>query len=247
MIFATKTDTGLKRANNEDHLYSGIVHGWNLFIVADGMGGRNAGEVASKIAVESIVAYLQNHEKMEEPKCSVGEILGAAIKEANLRVHKMSMENEDYEGMGTTLSAVLIKGNVMVLGHVGDSRIYFFRDGKLEQITADHSYVAELVRTGAITKDEAKSHPKKNFIYRNLGYEDVVDVDIACKEFRIDDKLMLCSDGLSNQLEDEEILKIFIEESDPEASLKKMIQLVLDRGGFDNITAIVVHNVGGEA
>lgn len=247
MIFAAKTDTGLKRSNNEDNLYSGIVHGWNLFLVADGMGGRNAGEVASKMAVENIVEHLMNCDDMEEPKCSVGEHLAAAIKSANDKVYYLSLENEEYSGMGTTLSAVMIKENIMILGHVGDSRIYFFRDGMLEQITADHSYVAELVRTGAITKDEAKIHPKKNFIYRNLGYEKDVDVDIACKEFKHDDKLMLCSDGLSNQLEDEEILKIFIEESDPEVSIKKMIQLVLDRGGFDNITAIVVHNVGGEA
>ncbi len=247
MIFAAKTDMGLRRSNNEDDLFSGEVHGWSLFVVADGMGGRNAGEVASKAAVESIVAYLEQCDGLEELSCNASKHLAEAIRKANETVFHLSKSKEELDGMGTTVSAVLIKNNVMVLGHVGDSRVYFFRDGKLEQLTADHSYVAELVRTGAITKDEAKIHPKKNYIYRNLGYEPDVDVDIACKEFKRDDKLMLCSDGLSNQLEDEEILRIFLEEHSPEASIKKMIQLVLERGGFDNITAIVVHNVEGEA
>lgn len=247
MIFAAKTDTGLRRSNNEDNLFSGIIHGWNLFLVADGMGGRNAGEVASRIAVDSIVEYLTGCNDLDEPTCSAGNMLAEAIKSANSNIYSRSIEDEECNGMGTTLSAVLIKDDVMVLGHVGDSRIYFFRDGKLEQITSDHSYVAELLRTGAITEEEAKIHPKKNYIYRNLGYEKDVDVDIACKEFKDNDKLMLCSDGLSNQLEYDEILKIFIEENDPENSIKLMIQLVLERGGLDNITAIVVHNVGGVA
>lgn len=247
MIFAAKTDMGLRRSNNEDQMFSGNIHGWNLFVVADGMGGNKAGEIASQGAVREIVSYLERSTLNEEPTCETTKILAESIKYANQRIFQLSSTNVEYEGMGTTVSAVLIRNNVMVLGHVGDSRVYFFRNGKLEQLTADHSYVAELVRTGAITKEEAKTHPKKNYIYRNLGYESEVEVDIACKEFIMDDKLMLCSDGLSNQIEDEEILKIFIEEKTPEECIKKMMQLVLDRGGFDNITGIVIHNVEGEA
>lgn len=245
MIFAAKTDMGLRRTNNEDTLYSGNIHGWNLFIVADGVGGRNAGEVASRIAVDCVVEYLTQFKSMEEPNCDMKEVLKQAMKIANDKVFNIANKNEEYSGMGTTMSALLTKGDIMVLGHVGDSRIYFFRDGELEQLTSDHSYVADLLRTGVITKEEAKIHPKKNYIYRNLGNEKEVDVDIDCKEFKINDKLMLCSDGLSDQIEDDEILDIFLNENDPEVCIKTMIQLVLERGGFDNISAIIIHNVEG--
>ena len=247
MIFAAKTDMGLRRTNNEDTLYSGNIHGWYLFIVADGVGGRNAGEVASHIAVDCVVEYLTQFKSMEEPTCDMKDVLKKAMKLANDKVFNIANKNEEYSGMGTTMSALLTKDEIMVLGHVGDSRIYFFRDGKLEQLTSDHSYVADLLRTGVITKEEAKVHPKKNYIYRNLGNEKEVDVDIDCKEFKINDKLMLCSDGLSDQIEDNEMLDIFLHENNPEVSINNMFQLVLERGGFDNISAIIIHNMEGEA
>ena len=247
MIFAAKTDMGLRRTNNEDTLYSGNIHGWNLFIVADGVGGRNAGEVASHIAVDCVVEYLTLFESMKEPKCDMKEVLEQAIKLANDKVFNIANKNEEYAGMGTTMSALLIKDETIILGHVGDSRIYFFRDGKLEQITSDHSYVADLLKTGVITKEEAKIHPKKNYIYRNLGNEKEVEVDTDCQELKINDKLMLCSDGLSDQIEDDELIDIFLREKDPEVSIKNMMQLVLERGGFDNISAIIIHNMEGDA
>ncbi len=245
MIFAGKTDKGLKRNNNEDALFYQLINGWGVYIVADGMGGHSAGEIASKLAVETISNILKSDLTESHEGCNVIEVLIKAVKIANEKIYEKSNSETEFAGMGTTLSSVLTNKNVLVIAHVGDSRIYLLRGEELIQLTSDHSYVAELLKNGVITKEEAKTHPKKNYIYRNLGYELDIEIDTSCNQYLEGDKILICSDGLSNQIDDYEIKQILLENTDPQASIDKLIDLVIKRGGYDNITAVVVHNVGG--
>jgi Serine/threonine protein phosphatase len=231
---------GKVREINEDSCCCHELNGdLTLIIVADGMGGHNAGEVASGIAVKSIADYIKSNLKdnitIEKLTCLMNE----GIQNANSDIYTQSMSNPGYAGMGTTVTAAIVGNDDMVIGHVGDSRAYILKDGKLGKITNDHSLVAELVKNGTITEDEAMHHPQKNIITRALGTENSVKVDIGHIHIKADDCILLCTDGLSNMLCDREIEEILLGNSDIEAAVREMVDKANNAGGYDNITVVI--------
>src|SRR5215207_8790481 len=227
------TDAGKVRANNEDALLVGEGRDETLFVVADGIGGFEAGEVASRIAVDVL--------KELEP----GDSFEVAITEANRRILAAGRGDERLSGMGTTIVALRFGGTrerpVAEIAHVGDSRAYLLRGGELRPVTEDHSLVAELVRSGDLTRDQAAEHPQKNLITRALGADEEVDVDTAMLPIEPNDRILLCSDGLSDMVPETRISEILAQsQSDPERTARSLLSAALDAGGNDNITVVVV-------
>ncbi len=219
--FAGGTDPGRRRRRNEDS----YVIDPPLFAVADGMGGAQAGEVASKLAAGAVKEH--------------GADVEGLVQEANRRVHQRSLEDPNTSGMGTTLTVAEIADGVVSIGHVGDSRAYLVRAGNLEQLTEDHSLVGELMRTGKLSAEEAVSHPQRSMITRALGTDPDVDVDMFSVEPRVGDLFLLCSDGLTSMVDDREILRIVGEtRGDLEALVKALIKAANKGGGEDNITVV---------
>lgn len=242
------SDRGLKRAHNEDSL--SVVPDLGLFIVADGMGGHNAGEVASRQAIESIVEFLRDTVTngkewpvAKQPELSLMENrIVCAIKMANRDVCKLSMEHPEYHGMGTTLVGVLFSedSSKVSIAHVGDSRCYRVRDGRLAKITLDHSWVEEQLQRGIITEEEAKNHRWKNVITRALGNKLEVDVEVQTLDVQPGDLLLLCSDGLSGMVDDRGMEEAILAQSDLEVLAQELIRLANEAGGHDNISLILV-------
>jgi protein phosphatase len=227
------THAGKVRANNEDALLVGEGRDETLFVVADGIGGFEAGEVASRIAVDVL--------KELEP----GASFEAAISEANRRILVAGRGDERLSGMGTTVVAVRFGGTrdepTAQVAHVGDSRAYLLRGGSLRPVTEDHSLVAELVRSGDLTRDQAAEHPQKNLITRALGADEEVEVDTAVLPVEAGDRFLLCSDGLSDMIPETRIGEILAEApGDPEKPARSLVSAALDAGGADNVTVIVV-------
>ena len=225
------TDIGRMRPINEDSFYKPL--GDEQFCaVADGMGGHNAGEVASEMAVKVFSEYLRQVIHITQND------LYDAVERANSAVYRAAMENEGMSGMGTTFSALARRGDDVILAHVGDSRIYLVRDGELTQLTTDHTLVEEMVQKGMLTRREARFHPRRNIITRALGTEPWVQVDIMQIGFRPDDAFFLCSDGMTNYVQESEILEIAMSEMDWQDKLRKLVSIALKNGGADNITAL---------
>lgn len=223
------TDAGRKRRRNEDS----YVLEPPLFAVADGMGGAQAGEVASRLAVD---AFREFHEADElEPEKRVTAI----IQEANRRIYERAREDTQASGMGTTVTAALVGEESVSIGHVGDSRAYRLRGGDLEQLTDDHSLVADLVRGGRLTPEEADVHPQRSVITRALGTDPEVDVDAFTFEAEPGDVILLCSDGLTTMLTDEEIVAIVGEAKSLEHAAKQLVKAANRRGGEDNVTVVL--------
>ena len=219
--YAGGTDPGRRRRRNEDS----FVIDPPLFAVADGMGGAQAGEVASKLAAGAVKER--------------GADIESLVQEANRRVHQRSLEDPNTTGMGTTLTVAAVEDGVVSIGHVGDSRAYLVRDGNLEQLTEDHSLVGELMRTGRLSAEEAETHPQRSMITRALGTDPNVDVDIFSVEPRDGDLFLLCSDGLTSMVDDREILRLVGEKrGDLDDLVKALIKAANKGGGEDNITVI---------
>lgn len=245
-IFA-KTDIGKQRKINEDYFY---VPEQNqkikLFILADGMGGYSAGEVASKMATEAVRDYIFEHfEKAKTSKEAIEEMLQEAVDYANNKVYTKSVEDTDMTGMGTTLDVCLIYNSKLYIAHVGDSRVYRIRKDFLRKITRDDSYVQTLIEDGTITKEEAFNHPKKNMITKAVGCEKKVEAEIYSKTFIKGDILLMNSDGLTNMIKENEIFEIIkkynIEENKDDIA-KILVKKANENGGLDNITVIVINN-----
>lgn len=235
-----KSDIGKLRDMNQDSFYiSSPEDRIQLFIVADGMGGYKGGEIASKLAVETSKNYIiNNFENIEHDKESILKLISSAIEYANLVIFEKSKENSELENMGTTIDICLVIPNKVYIGHVGDSRVYRKRKDFFRKLTTDHSYVQKLVSDGTITKEEAYNHPKKNMLIKALGCSTFVEPDVMVKGFLKDDILLMCSDGLTNMLRDEEIVKIINE--NPEEACNKLIDKANENGGLDNITAVII-------
>lgn len=224
---------GMRRKNNEDAIY--INEEKKLYIVADGMGGCNAGEVASSTAITYFV------EAMEKTKNE--EILDRmmfATRACNQIVYQKAKKNVEYMDMGTTLVAATIENEKVYVIYVGDSRAYRFRENDMQQITTDHSYVMELVKIGSITMEEAEVHPKRNIITRAVGVREDVEPDIVIADIKQGDKILLCTDGLSNMVSKREMAKILVEEISTEEKVKKLVMLANEKGGLDNISLILI-------
>lgn len=224
---AYKTDTGKQRRANEDSYFARAP----VFAVADGMGGAQAGEVASRVAASSFEAGFPTDESPEKD-------LRRLFEQANQEIHKLSGEDASRAGMGTTLTAALVDGDQVSFGHVGDSRAYLLRDGELRQLTSDHSLVEELKRQGRISEEEAADHPQRSVITRALGPEPSVKVDTFTEQARAGDVYLLCSDGLTTMISEKKILEVFEETKTLRSAVSKLVDAANRAGGKDNITAV---------
>ena len=238
-----KSDVGKVREINEDAFYiSNSLDEVQLYMLADGMGGYNGGEIASKLAIQSAKNYIENNFKeIEKDKDSIIQLIGSSIEYANMVVYEKSKENKELSGMGTTLEVCLIYNNRAFIGHVGDSRIYRIRKDFMRKLTQDHSYVQKLVKDGTITQEEAAHHPQKNMLMKALGCNAFVEPDVMVKGFLKDDILIMNSDGLTNLVSQEEIFKEA--KKNMEQATKNLVQMANDNGGYDNITVIIIKNI----
>lgn len=239
-IFA-KTDIGRERKLDEDYFYASKAEDKiKLFILADGMGGYNGGEVASKMAVEASKDYIQkNFAKNKESKEAIEKLINDAMIYANDVVYKKAQSKEDLSGMGTTLDICLIYNSRLYIGHIGDSRVYRIRKEFMRKITRDDSYVQTLIEDGTITKEEAFRHPKKNMLTKALGCTKEIEPTVYTKTFIKNDIILMSSDGLTNMVREDEIYKIIKEEDN---SHEALIKKANENGGLDNITVIVIYN-----
>ncbi len=233
------TDVGKVRDINQDCFAIDPMRG--LVMVADGMGGHLAGEKAAQSAVEVVSAVLSEGDPREG---DVQANIQRAVQEANRQIVQASMSDASMRGMGTTATLAIVDGDNVYLGHVGDSRAYLVRDGGfIEQVTEDHSVVAQLLKAGAITPQEAIHHPYRNVITRCLGMQMDVEADVAVVQWKIGDRLLLCTDGLSGLVTDDEMAKMASEHEDLQDACQKMLDLAMARGGYDNITVVMAEYV----
>ena len=237
-----KTDIGKSRQTNQDFYYiSNSENDYSLYIVADGMGGYNGGDIASSLATESVRKYIENNfNKVQHDKESLKNLIADAVEYANKMVYERAKENEELDGMGTTLEVCLIYNNRAYIGHVGDSRIYRIRNNIIRKLTTDHSYVEKLVKDGTITREEAASHPKKNMLTKALGCTELVEPDITVKGFLKDDIIVMTTDGLTNMVRDEEIYNEI--RKDIENASNRLVEIANLNGGYDNITILIIIN-----
>lgn len=237
------TNIGKKRKLNQDYVYSSersVGRLDNLFLVADGMGGHNAGDYASRITVETMV------EKIADSKEEMPErIFEEAITAANTLVRNQAAQVPELEGMGTTVVAATCRGNVLSVANVGDSRLYITNGRKIQQVTRDHSWVEEMVQRGGLGRDEARNHPDKNIITRAIGAEESVKVDFFTVRLEEGDKILMCTDGLTNMLEDEEIRMILEGARDLVEQAGELVEAANEHGGRDNISVILIDPMVG--
>ena len=235
-----KTDIGKAREMNQDFYYvSEERNGMKLCILADGMGGYKGGEIASSLATASARLYIEERfDKIELTTENIQELIRDAMDYANEIVYKKSKENEELEQMGTTLEICIMYGNKVYIGHIGDSRIYRIRKNIIRRITTDHSYVETLEKDGTITREEAFYHPRKNMLMKALGCGENIEPDITAKGFLPGDIILMCSDGLTNMIQEEEIYKII--NNNLEDACDKLVEKANALGGYDNISIIIV-------
>jgi len=251
VIAAGLSDVGLKRKGNEDSFHIDTERG--LFIVADGMGGHVAGEVASRLAVQTIEEFMRVSNTDQEitwpfefdvSLSEGGNRIQAAILLANREIGRHMQSREEHRGMGTTVVAAVVKEDSCYIGHVGDSRAYLIRDGEIRQLTHDHTFVNEQVEKGFMTKAEAERHPARNILTRAVGSADDLTVDLSETRLKPADFVLLCSDGLSSMVEDSDILKAIQEKGENlEEACRSLVALANGHGGWDNITTVLLHAV----
>jgi protein phosphatase len=235
LLWHAITDTGLVRDHNEDSFSLLDLGDRALFVVADGMGGHDAGEVASRIAVDAVRREMSNDTTGHEGPLRIVE---RAIQRANTEVRSEAARRGS--NMGTTLSVALVADGAAYIGSVGDSRVYWLENGSITQVTEDHSLVAKLVATGKLRQEEARNHPRSNLLYRTIGTDETVKTGMFRVELKKGGTLLLCTDGLWGEVEDEEIRRICTEEPYTEIVCARLVQRANANGGKDNITAIVV-------
>jgi protein phosphatase len=243
---AGQTDVGQRRDHNEDAFL--VDEALGLFIVADGMGGHAGGGTASRLAVETIQGSVKDARAREPDlfgtpagveESPLPDVLREAVEAACLKIFETAQGSPELAGMGTTVTATLVDGRMAFIAHVGDSRCYLLRGGRIYQVSEDHSLVNEQLKAGAISPDEAKHSRFKNIITRSVGFEQQVQIDLMGVELEADDVLLVCCDGLSNLVDDAEILHV-VEEAKLEETPHRLIDLANERGGDDNITVVVV-------
>jgi protein phosphatase len=239
------TDVGLRRDHNEDAFL--VDEALGLFIVADGMGGHAGGGTASRLAVETIRDAVAEARRRDPDRTAsagpedtrVPDLLERAVEEACAVIYRTAQGEPELAGMGTTVTAALLDGRTAFVAHVGDSRCYLVRDGRIYQVSEDHSLVNEQLKAGAISADEAKHSRFKNIITRSVGFEPQVQVDVMGLELEPRDAVVICCEGLSNLVDDPEILHV-VDESPLDVAPGRLVALANDRGGDDNITVIVI-------
>jgi protein phosphatase len=238
IVWCGLTETGMVRNHNEDFFVCKDLKDATLFVVADGMGGHDAGEVASRLAAETVTREV---EQGSAKNGDASTLLQQAVQNANTRVLREGTSKGS--NMGTTLTLALVMREKAYIANVGDSRTYWIENGSIRRITTDHSLVEKLVSVGRLTKEEARNHPKSNVLYRNIGSETPIIVDTFEVPLKKGGNLLLCTDGLWGELPDEEIHRVFMTEKNAKRACTRLIELANESGGKDNITAIVVNVV----
>jgi protein phosphatase len=244
--FAGETNVGMKRTHNEDNLH--LPSDERLALVADGMGGHASGEIASQMAVETVVDFFKNtHDDYELTwpfkldrgyRYDINRLI-TGIKLANVKIFEAAQREPHYRGMGTTIVATLFLDDQVLIGHVGDSRVYRVRDGEIQQITEDHSLLNDYIKMKKLTAEEIANFPHKNVIVRALGMKETVQVDVHNETPRIGDTYVLCSDGLSGMIEDDSIQKTVRTELDLDKAAEKLVEAANAAGGVDNVTVVL--------
>jgi protein phosphatase len=234
---AANTDVGMVRSGNEDNYFVELDSKRGVFVVADGMGGHAAGEVASEMAVQIVPRELAGMRDVRE--ATAREMMLASLRAANRAIYDRMMSETDKQGMGTTVSVLVFSHGHYVIGHVGDSRVYLLRDGLLTQVTKDHSYVQEQVDAGFLTPEQARYHPYSNVITRCVGAGEEVQPDVYSGELNVGDVWLVASDGLTGMVDDRRLQQILLARSSPRHIVDALIADANGRGGLDNITAIV--------
>jgi len=235
------TDIGRVRKLNED-MYYNDPEKMGLYIIADGMGGHQAGEVASALAVDTLSGYVRDHLQGSGLGASeIENLLRDALVRTNETVYSLATSQPGYAGMGTTVVACIVREGHAHIAHIGDSRAYLIREREMKQLTTDHSFVQELLSKGRITEAEAADHPRKNILTRALGTDPAVEIDTVSLDLRRGDSLMLCTDGISNHVHTQELLNL-IADNPPDRACTEIIGLANSRGGFDNMTILIVEN-----
>lgn len=241
MEIFSKSDIGLVRKENQDSSAFTVISSDTAWaVICDGMGGARGGKTASSAAVTYICEHISSEYNPELDDEALADILVSAVEGANLALYKMAMEDEELAGMGTTCDLVFVRGEIAHVVHVGDSRTYSIRDGKILQITEDHSLVQEMVNRGEITAEQAMRHPNKNLITRALGVTHEVHIDYIEAEFNNGDTLLMCSDGLSNYVSRADMVRT-VTECRGELLIDTLIEIAKRHGGHDNITATVIY------
>ena len=238
-----RTDVGMIRAGNEDNFFAGTSGARGLFVVADGMGGHAAGEVASEMCVRILQRELL---QADLPSPAATRLLAEAMRRANRAIYERTQVEVDKQGMGTTASALLLIEGRYVIGQIGDSRVYLLRDGVLRQLTKDHSYVQEQVDAGFLTAEQARYHPYSNVITRCVGASEAVEPDVYEGDVRSGDLFLIASDGLTGMVDDRRMQQLLVARTVPSRMVDALIAEANGRGGLDNITAIVVQVVSLE-
>jgi len=240
-----RTDVGRVRSGNEDNFFVEADARRGIFIVADGMGGHAAGEVASEMAVrivgERLLTVASVHDADAVP------VLTGSLQEANREIYRRMLAEQDKQGMGTTASALVVSSHGFLIGQIGDSRVYLLRGGTLTQLTKDHSYVQEQVDAGVLTPEQARHHPYSNVITRCVGSTDAVEVDVFSGPVQVGDLFLVASDGLTGMLEDGQIARLLAANAGPGRKVDALIDAANGHGGLDNITAIVIEVVAIDA
>lgn len=246
-LHSVRSDIGRKRAHNEDCF--AVDPALGLYVICDGMGGGNAGEIASHMAIEAILIHLKAAIATPDleligpvdPNLSAStNQLASAIRAANVAVHKASWQHAKYAGMGTTVVAIRLVNHYLSIAHVGDSRLYLVRDGSIQALTSDHSWVAEQVAQGRMSEEEAERSPRRNIVTRALGVESTVEIDLAEIPLFDGDLLLLCSDGLTRGVRSKDILHALQLDGDLEAKTEQLVSMANEAGGDDNITVLLV-------
>lgn len=241
MIYGVCSDIGKTRTVNQDLYYYSEFKELPLYVVADGMGGHNGGETASYLAVKTITEMVKvSKDDIINNEIQVPKFLSNMFDNANKTIFDEGNANKGLQGMGTTLTAMCFIDKSVVIGHVGDSRAYLFKEDKIVQLTKDHSLVAELVRNGSISEDEAKEHPQRHIITRAVGTDVDLKYDMFEREVESGDVYLLCSDGLTNMLSDQEISNVIKEINDPQEVCERLVNMANQSGGDDNITVLIV-------
>jgi protein phosphatase len=233
------------RSGNEDNFATDANPTRGIFMVADGMGGHAAGEVASEMAVQIVLRELAPIVDLEG--ADVGKLVGDTLRRANRSIHDRTITEVDKQGMGTTASVLVISGSRYMIGQVGDSRIYLMRDGALSQLTKDHSYVQEQVDAGFLTPEQARYHPYSNVITRCVGASPDVEPDVYRGNIRTGDLFLVASDGLTGMVDDRRLGQLLASRAEPDRKVQALISEANGRGGLDNITAIIVQVIEADA
>ncbi len=246
MQVAGITNQGLERTRNEDSCFAVAEADYALLVVADGMGGHRAGNVASKLAVETAEQlWLELDRSTLVSVEKARKLIETLLLKANKKILDESESVSDRRGMGTTLTAGLLCGNCLTIGHVGDSRAYMVNKGQISVLTKDHSLLEKLIETGQVKPEEADNHPQRHVLTRALGVSSDLEIDITELEIEAGSVLIFCTDGLTNMVSDNEILALYKENRDPETLAQALIELANSRGGIDNITVAIASDIGG--